>query len=62
MIATAHLEEVHEMIKRWIDAFDMQQDKDVVWCWYDGLKRRYDALLEKPRALIKGWNRFAESG
>jgi hypothetical protein len=53
-----HVEDVHAMIDRWIEAFAMTLGEDGSWHWKDGAMEWYDEMAEKYHALAKRWNKL----
>ena len=63
----AHIERTHEqversnqIIKQWIDDFEMTVT-DKRWAWKDDLIECYYDLLNKYNELVKKWNRYVVS-
>ena len=54
-----HLEAAEEMIERWIEAFDMQQDDRGIWVFNsDRTFEELTALYDEHLKLIREWNKL----
>jgi hypothetical protein len=56
-----HLEDAHQLIEQWIEAFDMEQDEHGAWSFGPAQTKLLDAhvaLQEEHRKLIREWNKF----
>jgi hypothetical protein len=56
-----HVDDASQLIEGWIEAFDMHQSDDGLWCFDEASSvhfQAYDRLLEGHRKLIREWNKF----